>query len=212
MDSTTLLALAGIGGTLLGTAVGAGGALGAARVTSRGQADLEEQKARRQAYSACATALLARRDAAVALLEAFLEDVFDQAARRSSRRISTSSALPSHGRSAPLPSKARTRSRTAPSTPPTQSRFWPDGSATGLPPSSAAKTARSWSKVRCATAVRTSARCSRTSTTSPPSAAKCCTPPRAADRQAGGGRGGNRGCRPRGQGRALIAVVQVLHG
>lgn len=80
MDSTTLLALAGIGGTLLGTAVGAGGTLGAARVTSRGQADLEEQKARRQAYSACATALLARRDAAVALLETFPEDVFDQAA------------------------------------------------------------------------------------------------------------------------------------
>ena len=80
MDSTTLLGLAGIGGTLLGTAVGAGGTLGAARVTSRGQVDLEEQKARRQAYSACSTALLARRDAAVALLETFPEDVFDQAA------------------------------------------------------------------------------------------------------------------------------------
>lgn len=80
MDSTTSLALAGIGGTLFGTAVGAGGTLGAARVTSRGQADLEEQKARLQAYSACATALLARRDAAVALLETFPEDVFDQAA------------------------------------------------------------------------------------------------------------------------------------
>lgn len=80
MDSTTSLALAGIGGTLFGTAVGAGGTLGAARVTSRGQADLEEQKARRHAYSACATALLARRDAAVTLLETFPEDVFDQAA------------------------------------------------------------------------------------------------------------------------------------
>jgi hypothetical protein len=80
MDSTTLLGLAGIGGTLLGTAVGAGGTLGAARVTSRGQANLEEQKARRQAYSACSTALLARQDAAIALLESFLEDAFDQAA------------------------------------------------------------------------------------------------------------------------------------
>ena len=77
MDSTTLLGLVGIGGTLLGTAVGAGGTLGSARVTSRGQANVEEQKARRQAYSMCATALLARRDAAVALLETFREDSFD---------------------------------------------------------------------------------------------------------------------------------------
>jgi hypothetical protein len=80
MDSATLLGLAGIGGTLLGTAVGAGATFGAARVTSRGQADVEEQKARRQAYSACATALLARRDAAVALLETFREDSYDAAA------------------------------------------------------------------------------------------------------------------------------------
>jgi hypothetical protein len=79
MDSATLLGLAGIGGTLLGTAFGAGGALGSAKVTSRGQAGVEEQKARRQAYSACATALLARRDAAVAFLETFLEDSFDPA-------------------------------------------------------------------------------------------------------------------------------------
>lgn len=80
MDPATLLGLAGIGGTLLGAAVGAGGTLGSARVTSRGQADVEEQKARRQVYSACATALLARRDAAVALLETFPEDSFDPAA------------------------------------------------------------------------------------------------------------------------------------
>ncbi|MFM9625110.1 hypothetical protein ACKI14_45220 [Streptomyces turgidiscabies] len=80
MDSTTLLGLAGIGGTLLGTVAGAAGTLGAARITSRGQANTEEQKARRQAYSACATALLARRDAAAALLDAFKGDDFDQAA------------------------------------------------------------------------------------------------------------------------------------
>ncbi len=80
MDSTTLLSLAGIGGTLLGTLLGAGGTLGAARVTNRGQASVEEQKARRQVYSACATALLARRDAADALLETFLADSFDSAA------------------------------------------------------------------------------------------------------------------------------------
>jgi hypothetical protein len=80
MDSTTLLGLAGISGTILGTAVGAGGTLGSARITSRGQANVEEHKARRQVYSACATALLARRDAAVALLETFAEDSFDPAA------------------------------------------------------------------------------------------------------------------------------------
>jgi hypothetical protein len=83
VDSTTLLGLVGIGGTLFGAAVGAGGTLGAARVTSRGHADVEEQKARRQVYSACATALLARRDAAVALLDAFPEDAFDPVVARS---------------------------------------------------------------------------------------------------------------------------------
>jgi hypothetical protein len=44
---------------------------------SRGQASVEEQKARRQAYSSCSTTLLARRDAAAALLDTFLEDAFD---------------------------------------------------------------------------------------------------------------------------------------
>jgi hypothetical protein len=80
MDSTTLLGLAGIVGTLLGTTVGAGGTFGAARVTSRGQADVEEQKARRQVYGTCATVLLVRRDAAAALLDAFREDSFDSTA------------------------------------------------------------------------------------------------------------------------------------
>lgn len=78
VDSTTLLGLVGIAGTLLGTAIGARGATSAARVTSRGQAEVEEQRARRQAYAACSTALLARRDAAIALLDAFmLDDDFD---------------------------------------------------------------------------------------------------------------------------------------
>ncbi|MEW2302158.1 hypothetical protein AB0958_19630 [Streptomyces sp. NPDC006655] len=80
MDSTTLLGLAGIGGTLLGAVVGAAGTLGSARITSRTQTNTEEQKARRQAYSACATTLLARRDAAAALLDVFKGDDFDQAA------------------------------------------------------------------------------------------------------------------------------------
>ncbi|MFI1168531.1 hypothetical protein ACH4UM_34375 [Streptomyces sp. NPDC020801] len=51
-----------------------------ARITSRAQTTTEEQKARRQAYSACATALLARRDAAAAFLDVFKGDDFDQAA------------------------------------------------------------------------------------------------------------------------------------
>jgi 7-keto-8-aminopelargonate synthetase-like enzyme len=83
VDSTTLLGVVGIAGTLLGTLAGAGGVLGAARVTSRGQAEVEEQRARRQAYSACSTALLARRDAAITLLNAFSrEDDFDLAVAR----------------------------------------------------------------------------------------------------------------------------------
>lgn len=80
MDSTTLLGLVGIGGTLLGTVVGAVGTLGSARITSRAQTTMDEQKARRQAYSTCATALLARRDATASLLDLFKSDDFNQAA------------------------------------------------------------------------------------------------------------------------------------
>ncbi|WP_329433218.1 hypothetical protein OG564_10810 [Streptomyces sp. NBC_01280] len=82
MNSTTLLALAGIGGTLFGAVVGAAGTLGSARITSRAQTGAEEQRARRQAYSACATAFLARRDAVAALLDVFRSDDFDAAAVR----------------------------------------------------------------------------------------------------------------------------------
>ncbi|MHA4820144.1 hypothetical protein ACXZ65_38000 [Streptomyces aculeolatus] len=86
MDSTTLLGLVGIGGTLFGAVVGAAGALGSARITSKAQVRTEEQKARRQAYSACATALLARRDAMTALLDVFKSDEFDEAAVQSRLR------------------------------------------------------------------------------------------------------------------------------
>lgn len=79
VDATTLLGLVGIAGTLLGAIAGAGGAIGAARVTRQGQAEVEERRARRQAYGACSTALLARRDAAIALLDAFFEDELKQA-------------------------------------------------------------------------------------------------------------------------------------
>ncbi|MFE2970548.1 hypothetical protein ACFXKC_44410 [Streptomyces sp. NPDC059340] len=82
MDSTTLLGVVGVGGTLLGTVVGAVGTLGAARITSRTQAAGEEQKARREAYSACATACQVRRDAVAALLDAFDSDGFDMGSVR----------------------------------------------------------------------------------------------------------------------------------
>ena len=76
MDSTTLLGIVGIGGTLLGTFAGAYGAVTAARVSSRGQANVEDQRSRRQAYSACSTALITRRDAATALMDSLREEGF----------------------------------------------------------------------------------------------------------------------------------------
>jgi hypothetical protein len=82
MDATTWLGLAGIAGTLLGAALGADGTLGAAWVSDRGQVSVKEQKARRQAYGACATVLLARRNAADTLLETFLQDSLDPAETR----------------------------------------------------------------------------------------------------------------------------------
>ncbi|WP_371517620.1 hypothetical protein [Kitasatospora sp. NBC_01300] len=77
MDSATLLALVGIAGTLLGTTLGVVGTLGAARITSRGQVGIEERKARRQVYAACSTAINARRDTAIALLDSFMDERFD---------------------------------------------------------------------------------------------------------------------------------------
>ncbi|MFH9800481.1 hypothetical protein [Streptomyces virginiae] len=56
MDSQTLLGLAGIGGTLLGSVVGATGALRVARINTLSQADLASRAAQRQVYAVfCAT-------------------------------------------------------------------------------------------------------------------------------------------------------------
>ncbi|MEV7401011.1 hypothetical protein AB0N93_11515 [Streptomyces sp. NPDC091267] len=69
MDPTTQLALMGVAGTVLGTLVGAGGAVRAAGISTRGQSTLEDHKSRRAAYNACTTALLVRRDAISALMD-----------------------------------------------------------------------------------------------------------------------------------------------
>lgn len=78
MDSATLLGVVGIGGTVVGALTGTYGALGAARISGKGQARLDEQKARRQAYAACSAALIARRDAARVLMESLREDAFEE--------------------------------------------------------------------------------------------------------------------------------------
>ncbi|CAG6398317.1 hypothetical protein NMG29_39575 [Streptomyces cocklensis] len=80
MDSSTLLGLAGIGGTVVAAGIGMSGGLLQASITRRGTAAAEDHKARRQVYGACATVLLARRDAVAELRELFRADVLDQSA------------------------------------------------------------------------------------------------------------------------------------
>ncbi|WP_228183959.1 hypothetical protein [Streptomyces anulatus] len=58
MDSTTLVGLAGIAGTLIGGGLGVAGTLLAARLTTRAADDLATRTARRQIYAACSAALL----------------------------------------------------------------------------------------------------------------------------------------------------------
>lgn len=80
MKTETLLALAGIGATTFTAALALIGAVRQATISSRSAAVAEDQKSRRQAYGACATALTARRNAVTALHQLFLEDELDQAA------------------------------------------------------------------------------------------------------------------------------------
>lgn len=80
VNSETLLGLAGIGGTLMAAALGSASSLRQASIARQAAADGEDQKARRQVYGACATVLLARRDAVTALRKLFLAAAFDQAA------------------------------------------------------------------------------------------------------------------------------------
>ena len=77
MEATTQVALVGIAGTALGALVGAGGAVRAAGISTRGQSTLEDHKSRRAAYSACTTALLVRRDVISALMDGMLSGDLD---------------------------------------------------------------------------------------------------------------------------------------
>ncbi|MFC8454416.1 hypothetical protein [Kitasatospora sp. NPDC057223] len=88
MDSKTLLGLAGIGGTLLGTVFGAAGTLRVARINAQAQANLASRAAWRQVYTAfCATMLAhtARTSAAQELLDAQSAD--PQALRRAGSEL-----------------------------------------------------------------------------------------------------------------------------
>ncbi|MEV6358339.1 hypothetical protein [Streptomyces hydrogenans] len=64
MDSVTLVALIGVGGTVVGSLAGVFGAGRTAKLGARAQSSLEDKKSRRAVYSACATALLVQNDAA----------------------------------------------------------------------------------------------------------------------------------------------------
>ncbi|MFI1660453.1 hypothetical protein ACH4ZU_36910 [Streptomyces sp. NPDC020472] len=64
MDSVTLVALIGVGGTVVGSLAGVFGAGRTAKLSARAQSSLEDKRSRRAVYSACATALLVQNDAA----------------------------------------------------------------------------------------------------------------------------------------------------
>jgi hypothetical protein len=180
VDSTTLLTLVGIVGTVLGTTVGAGCVIGAARVTSRGQAEVEEQRARRQAYGACATVLLARRDAANALLVAFShDDDFDPAAAQArtqdldDKRVILARAVGAVAVDGPY-TVASSAEAAAYAIEELAGRLrdWVTSVA------GARKTVKSWSLVRGSSGARTNVLLSRWWTTLPLSTARCCTPAR----------------------------------
>jgi hypothetical protein len=69
MDSVTQVALIGVAGTVLGGLTGVVGTVRTAGVNARAQSTLEDHKSRRAAYSACATAMIVRRDALSALMD-----------------------------------------------------------------------------------------------------------------------------------------------
>ncbi|MEU0289286.1 hypothetical protein [Streptomyces sp. NPDC006147] len=77
MDSVTQVALIGVAGTVLGALGGVVGAVRAAAISTRGQSTLEDSKSRRAAYSACATALILRRDTISTLMEGMRSEDID---------------------------------------------------------------------------------------------------------------------------------------
>ncbi|WP_405776204.1 hypothetical protein [Streptomyces sp. NBC_01538] len=82
MDSVTTVALIGVAGTVAASLAGVGGAVRAAGVDGRSRSALEESKARRAAYGACAAALLVQRDAVLRLMDVLnVPDLDEERAR-----------------------------------------------------------------------------------------------------------------------------------
>jgi hypothetical protein len=77
VDSVTTVALIGVAGTVLGGLSGVVGTVRAAGLNARSQSTLEDHKSRRAAYSACATALIVRRDALSALMDGMRSEDID---------------------------------------------------------------------------------------------------------------------------------------
>ncbi|MEV7535379.1 hypothetical protein ACFYOG_35615 [Streptomyces sp. NPDC007818] len=69
MDSVTLVALVGVGGTAVAALGGVAGGVWVARISERGGRVLEQERVRRSVYGACAEALLVRRDAVIRLMD-----------------------------------------------------------------------------------------------------------------------------------------------
>ncbi|MFE3664449.1 hypothetical protein ACFXOR_15990 [Streptomyces sp. NPDC059164] len=69
MDSVTLVALVGVGGTAVAALGGVAGGVWVARIGERGERALEQERVRRSVYGACAEALLVRRDAVTRLMD-----------------------------------------------------------------------------------------------------------------------------------------------
>ncbi|MEV7658579.1 hypothetical protein AB0O39_31015 [Streptomyces anulatus] len=69
MDSVTLVALVGVGGTAVTALGGVAGGVWVARIDERGGRVLEQERVRRSVYGACAEALLVRRHAVTRLMD-----------------------------------------------------------------------------------------------------------------------------------------------
>ncbi|MCX4862453.1 hypothetical protein [Streptomyces canus] len=78
MDSVTLVAVIGVGGTVVASLGGVAGGVWVARVSARAERTLEEERVRRTVYGACAEALLMQRDAAIRLMNELNKEAVDE--------------------------------------------------------------------------------------------------------------------------------------